>query len=218
MKLKPTRGKGGRKKFSAAKLASPVNTLDENINLLAIGECAATQQAREVFQIVALWEKYHARPAHVSKHAAKAVGAMLRRRVRSHEEKLLTLLRGSLARIAPEVRKALFGALTRLDSQPFHAIATAIDVVRSVNESGAFQTTLVRAALLAQERFGVSHSATSLLVTRTQWASEYKKRFASAVNTDFLCRECEQRLGIFFKPDKVGRKPGNPDNSRGLTS
>jgi hypothetical protein len=174
---------------------------------LAIGECAATQQAREVFQIVALWEKYHARPAHVSKHAAKAVGAMLRRRVRSHEEKLLTLLRGSLARIAPEVRKALFGALTRLDSQPFHAIATAIDVVRSVNESGAFQ-----------ERFGVSHSATSLLVTRTQWASEYKKRFASAVNTDFLCRECEQRLGIFFKPDKVGRKPGNPDNSRGLTS
>ena len=155
MKTKPARGKGGRKKFSAAKLALPDNTLDENIDLLAMGECAANPRLREVFQIAALWEKYHARPANIPRQSAKFMNQVLRRRVRSHEEKLLKLLRGSLSRIAPEVRTAFFAALTKLDSQLFHDIATAIDVARRVNESGAFQTTLVRAALLAQERFGV---------------------------------------------------------------
>ena len=213
MKPEPTRGKGGRKKFSAAKLASPKNTLDENINLLAIGECAANPQVREAFQVVSLWEKFHSRPAPVPKQAAKAVEAMLRRRASSHEDKLLRLLRQSLAQIPEPIRTALFSALTRLDSKPFHAVATAIDVVRSVNESGAFQTMLVRAALLAQDRFEFSCPA-CLPITASEFAREYKKRFGGNVNTDFLRRECGNRLGLFFKPDKGARKPGNSVNSR----
>jgi hypothetical protein len=121
MKAKETRGRGGRKKFSTAKLASPDNTLDENIDLLAIGECAVNPQLREAFHVVALWGKFHSHPAHIHPRAAKVIGRVFKQRARSHEEKLLALLRGSLSRIAPEVRTALFSALTRLDSQPFHA-------------------------------------------------------------------------------------------------
>lgn len=70
----------------------------------------------------------------------------------------------------------------------------------------------MRAALLAQVRFGVSGRA-KLPVTRAEWADAYKARYGGTVNTDFLCRECEQKLGFTFKPGKAGRKRNNPDNS-----
>ena len=208
--MKTKRSKRGRKPFSAGKQISPDNTVDDNINFAAMGVCAA-QPLRGAFQIVALWEKMHACPAPIPPQA-KAIGKVFKQRARSHEEKLLALLRGSLSRIAPEVRKALFSAVTRLDSQPFHDIATAIDVARSINESGAFQTMLVRAELLAQE-LGFTRLAT-LTLTRKEFASEYNKQFGGTVNTDFLCRECKRKLGFGFKPDKVGRKLKNSDNSR----
>jgi hypothetical protein len=196
MKTKPTRGKGGRKKFSAAKLAEPGNSLGRNLDLLAVGDCAADTQLAKVFKIVALWEKYHS-PRWPNRKAA-----------RSLEGKLLKLLRESLARIEPQVRKGIFSALNRLDPEPFRSIATAIDVARKVNESGAFQTQLVNAALLGQEKYGVeSDEAGSLClpVTAKEFAHEYVARFGGVVNLDFLRRECRNKLGWYFTPDKTGR-------------
>jgi hypothetical protein len=186
--------------------------LDENIDIAAMGECATNAQLREAFQIVALWEKYHARPANVSKQAEKVVGTMLRRRVRSHEERLNRLLLQSLGQIPREVRKFLFGAITRLNPQPFRDIATAIECVRNINERGAFQTMVVRAALLAQERFGISR-ATRLPVTVGEFAKLYQEKFGGNVNADFLRRECEQKIGFTFNPGKAGPKPKNSANS-----
>ena len=199
MKQKSTGGKRGRKKFSAGKLADAGNSIDRNIDLLAVGECAANPQQAEAFKVVALWEKFHS-PRWPNKKAA-----------RSLEGRLLKLLRESLTRIEPQVRKAIFNALGRLDPEPFRAIATAIEVTKQVNESGAFQTILVRAAMLAQEKFGIDGSA-NLPVTVSDFADKYDARFGGSVSRDYLRRECPLRLGLHFKPDKTGR-PKNSNNS-----
>ncbi|MGD0253021.1 MAG: hypothetical protein ABSC01_10040 [Verrucomicrobiota bacterium] len=196
MRAKLKRGSGGRKKFSAAKLAGPENSVDRNIDLLAAGDCAANPQLAKAFKVVALWEKFHS-PRWPNKKAA-----------RSLEGRLLRLLRESLSRIEPQMRKGIFNALACLDPEPFKSIATAIEVTRRVNESGAFQTQLVRAALLGQEKFGIETDATGCLrlpVTLKEFADEYAARFGGSVNRDFLRRECQKRLGWQFKPDKTGR-------------
>lgn len=60
MKKKSTRGKGGRKKFSAGNALSPSKSLDENLALAATGEFALTQEQRDIFRFVALWKNRYA--------------------------------------------------------------------------------------------------------------------------------------------------------------
>ncbi|MGA2685598.1 MAG: hypothetical protein ABSF51_11145, partial [Verrucomicrobiota bacterium] len=80
----------------------PENTVDRNIDLLAVGDCAANPQLARVFKVVALWEKLHS-PRWPNRKAA-----------RSLEGSLLKVLRESLTRIDPQVRKGIFSALNRL--------------------------------------------------------------------------------------------------------
>jgi len=104
--------------------------------------------------------------------------------------------------------------LNRLDPEPFRSIATAIDVARKVNESGAFQTQLVNAALLGQEKYGVeSDEAGSLClpVTAKEFAHEYVARFGGVVNLDFLRESAGINWAGTSRRTKRGAK--NSDNS-----
>ena len=193
MKTRTTRG---RKRFSAGKHLSPDNSLDRNIDLAAMGEVATNPELRDAFNIVALWQKAHTRLP--NDDATRA-----RLRERTHEEKLLRLLNENLSRITPALGKVVFSAVARLDPEPFRSIANVIEIAKQVNESGAFQTQAVRAALLLQEQ-GIDGRA-SLLVTTAEFAAAYKARFGGNVNPDFLRRVCKQ-VGIFFKPAKTGRR------------
>lgn len=115
----PKRGKGGRKKFSAAKLAGPENSIGRNVDLLAVGDCAANPNLAEAFKLAALWEKFHS-PRWPNRKAA-----------RSLEGRLLGLLRESVTCIEPQLRKGIFSALSRLDPEPFRSIATAISALEA---------------------------------------------------------------------------------------
>lgn len=62
MKIKPKHGKKGRKKFSASKEIAPERSIQENLNLAAIGEFAIDPEGREIFDLVACWNGDYATP------------------------------------------------------------------------------------------------------------------------------------------------------------
>jgi hypothetical protein len=198
----------GRRKFSAGKLISPEQSLDENIDFAAVGQWAVNDKARRVFQLVALWEKFHTPIAGESAERFRA-------RASTHESRMIELLQGSLRKITANVRRELFGALDRLDPKLFRGIAEAIDAVNEINASGAFQQVKVRAGLLVQELFRGSLRLVSNArrgVTLNEFHQLYEERFHCSVDTDVLRRECKG-IGIRFTADKVGRKKSNIRNS-----
>ncbi len=121
MKKKSTRGKGGRKKFSAGNALSPSKSLDENLALAATGEFALTQEQRDIFRFVALWKNRY---------------ASLFKDNPSESEGAARIRRKQRERVIDSLLKVVSPALENLNPKPFETFVKAIALVKDFNDSG----------------------------------------------------------------------------------
>jgi hypothetical protein len=145
MKTKPTRGKGGRKKFSAQKLLSPDNTFEENFSIATIGEFAETQAKREIFQIVALWKVRYAPLFKVHPNESRGA-ALIHRKQREH--------------VIARLLNILNPALENSNSKPFEDFVKAIGFAKWLNDRGKPVLPQICEALCLIEEMGLKTGTT----------------------------------------------------------
>ena len=134
MKTKLTRSKRGRKKFSAGKLISPDNDLEENMALAAAGEFAVveSQDDRAIFSLVMLWKNYYA-PRFNKANAASHRDAAIR------------------DRITARILQIVMSALDRLDTKPFETFIRSIKFMQDAKRTGPVQPEAFAALCVTRE-------------------------------------------------------------------
>jgi hypothetical protein len=134
MKKKLTQSKRGRKKFSAGKLLSPDNDLEENLAIAGIGEfvVAESQVDRAIFSLVALWENYHA-PRFNKANALFHRDAAIRDRITARILQIVT------------------SALDRLDTKPFETFIRSIKFMQDAKRNGPVLKDAYEALCVARE-------------------------------------------------------------------
>jgi hypothetical protein len=188
-KAKPSRRRrnaGGRKSFGDSKQISPAKTVQDNLNIAALGEFAQDRQRREIFDLVARWSEHYSA---AFKDHPDTGGALLNRNKRREY-------------ITARLLRIMVSALDNYDPQPFQCFIKAIALAQNLNTNGALSPDhyeVLRVVELLELELGET------VVQKEVSPQEFKSHLRRRIGERQFAR-IKSQIGLHFQQGRPKRK------------